>query len=180
MEARREAGTDVWSRFYVNGLGYNSDLMDATIRRAVLADAPRLQRLINDYAGKGQMLPRSRQALYEHVRDYLVAVADGIVVGCVALHVSWEDLAEIRSLAVAEQSQGSGIGVALVRAALEDAQELGVRTVFALTFVEGFFLSLGFRPVDKSELPHKIWQECVHCIHFPDCDEVALTLDLTA
>jgi amino-acid N-acetyltransferase len=152
--------------------------MNVTIRKAVLADAPHLQRLINDYAGKGLMLPRSRQSLYEHVRDYLVAASDGRVVGCVALHVSWEDLAEIRSLAVAEEAQGTGIGTSLVRAAVEDARALGARRVFALTFVETFFAALGFQHVDKSELPHKIWQECVHCIHFPDCDEVALTTDL--
>ena len=152
--------------------------MTVAIRKAVLADAPHLQRLINDYAGKGLMLPRSRQTLYEHVRDYLVATSDGRVVGCVALHVSWEDLAEIRSLAVAEEAQGTGIGAGLVRAAIEDARALGARRVFALTFVETFFTALGFQHLDKSDLPHKIWQECVHCIHFPECDEVALTMDL--
>ena len=152
--------------------------MTAVVRIASLADAPQLQKLINAYAGEGLMLPRSLHSLYEHVRDYLVADDDGRIVGCVALHVAWEDLVEIRSLAVAEEAGGKGIGTLLVHAALADARSLGARQVFALTFVEPFFVGLGFRRVDKAVLPHKIWQDCVHCIHFPDCDEVALILDL--
>lgn len=152
--------------------------MTAVVRIASLADAPQLQKLINAYAAKGLMLPRSLHSLYEHVRDYLVADDDGHIVGCVALHVAWEDLVEIRSLAVAEEASGKGIGTLLVQAALADARSLGARRVFALTFVEPFFVGVGFHRVDKADLPHKIWQECVHCIHFPDCDEVALILDL--
>jgi len=153
--------------------------MPAVVRIASLSDAPRLQKLINAYAGKGLMLPRSLHSLYEHVRDYLVAEIDGRIVGCVALHVAWEDLVEVRSLAVAEEVTGQGIGTLLVQAALADARAMGARRVFALTFVEPFFVGLGFRAVDKADLPHKIWQECVHCIHFPDCDEVALILDIS-
>jgi amino-acid N-acetyltransferase len=152
--------------------------MTAIVRIASLADAPQLQKLINAYAAEGLMLPRSLHSLYEHVRDYLVADDDGRTVGCVALHVAWEDLVEIRSLAVAEEAGGQGIGTLLVHAALADARSLGARRVFALTYVEPFFVRLGFHRVDKADLPHKIWQECVLCIHFPDCDEVALILEL--
>lgn len=154
--------------------------MAVSVRTASLVDAPELQMLINAYAGRGLMLPRSLHSLYEHVRDYLVAEDDGRIVGCVALHIAWEDLVEIRSLAVAEEAQGKGVGTRLVQAAFADARSLGARRVFALTFVEPFFTGLGFTRVDKAELPHKIWQECVHCIHFPDCDEVALVLDLVS
>ncbi|GAB4245960.1 MAG: N-acetyltransferase [Thermoleophilia bacterium] len=152
--------------------------MPITVRKALIADVPHMQKLINDYAAKGLMLPRSLTALYEQLRDYTVATDGDRVVGCVALHVSWADLAEVRSLAVVGGAQHQGVGTRLVRQALAEAQALGARRVFVLTFVEEFFRDLGFHRVEKSELPHKIWHECVHCIHFPDCDEVALSLEL--
>jgi amino-acid N-acetyltransferase len=150
------------------------------LRKAVIADVPAIQSLINGYAGKGVMLPRSLHALYEHLRDYSVAVEDDRVVGCIALHISWKDLAEVRSLAVAEDRQSRRVGGTLVTRALEEARDFGLSRVFVLTFVPGFFGRLGFTAVDKAELPHKIWQECVHCVHFPDCGEEALVIDLAA
>jgi amino-acid N-acetyltransferase len=148
------------------------------VRGAAVAEVPAIQKLVNEYAAQGVMLPRSLHSIYGQLRDHLVVMEGDRMVGCVALSIVWEDLAEIRSLAVAADAQGRGVGNALVAEALDEARRLGIRRVFVLTFVEGFFLSLGFKPVEKSELPHKIWRECVHCVHFPDCDEVALVLDL--
>jgi amino-acid N-acetyltransferase len=149
-----------------------------TMRKALIDDVPAMQRLINSYASAGLMLPRSLHSLYEHLRDYTVALEGDELVGCVALHVSWKDLAEVRSLAVAERIQRGGIGAGLVVAAIEEAVAFGVGRVFALTFVPDFFAKRGFHQVDKSELPHKIWQECIHCVHFPDCGEVPLIRDV--
>src|SRR5680860_765631 len=143
------------------------------VRQARVADVPEIQRLVNGYASQGVMLPRSLHSIYGQLRDHQVMVEGDRILGCVALSIVWEDLAEIRSLAVAAEAQGQGIGRALVERMLAEARELGIRRVFVLTFVEGFFLRLGFVNVEKSELPHKIWRECVHCVHFPDCDEVA-------
>ena len=139
---------------------------------------PAIQRLVNDYAAQGVMLPRSLHSIYGQLRDHLVVVEEGRILGCVALSIVWEDLAEIRSLAVTKDAQGRGLGRALVAETIADARRLGIKRVFVLTFVEDFFRGLGFRTVEKAELPHKIWRECVHCVHFPDCDEVALVLDL--
>ena len=150
-----------------------------TLRKAVVADVPQMQKLINHLASQGQMLPRSLHSLYEHLRDYQVTEDDGQVVGCVALHVSWEDLAEVRSLVVADSHRGQGLGSLLVRAAFREAAGLGIRRLFVLTFVRDFFTSFGFALVDKAKMPHKIWQECIDCIHFPDCGEEAMTLILT-
>lgn len=148
------------------------------VRAARVTDVPEIQRLVNEYAGQGVMLPRSLQSIYGQLRDHQVMVEGDRILACVALSIVWEDLAEIRSLAVAADAQSHGIGHALIERMLAEARELGIRRVFVLTFVEGFFVDLGFVPVEKSELPHKIWQECVNCVHFPDCDEVALVLDL--
>ena len=148
------------------------------VKGAGVAEVPAIQKLVNGYAAQGVMLPRSLHSIYGQLRDHLVMVEDDRIVGCVALSIVWEDLAEIRSLAVVDDAKGRGIGQALVEEALDEARRLGIKRVFVLTFVEGFFLKLGFTPVEKADLPHKIWRECVHCVHFPDCDEVALVLDL--
>lgn len=152
--------------------------MSVQVRKAVISDVPEIQKLVNGYAGQGLMLPRSLHSLYEHLRDYFVAIDDGEVMGCIALHISWQDLAEIRSLAVAEERQSRGVGGLLVGQALSEARGFGLGRVFVLTFVPDFFAARGFRGVDKAELPHKIWQECIHCVHFPDCGEEALVMDL--
>lgn len=154
--------------------------MPIEVRGAGVADVPVIQRLINGYAAEGVMLPRSLHSIYGQLRDHEVAVEDGEILGCVALSIVWEDLAEVRSLAVAKGSQGRGIGTMLVERCLREARDLGIRRVFVLTFVPEFFARHGFSVVEKSELPHKIWRECVHCVHFPDCDEVALVRDIGA
>jgi len=149
-----------------------------TLRKATVSDVPQMQRLVNAWAKQGVMLPRSLHSLYEHLRDYLVAVDGERMVGCVSLHVTWEDLAEIRTLAVAPESHGQGVGRRLVEQALQDARDLGLTHIFVLTYVPGFFARMGFAAANKADLPQKIWQECVHCPHFPDCDETAMTRDL--
>jgi amino-acid N-acetyltransferase len=120
------------------------------------------------------MLARSLSEIYENIRDYFVILDKDRVVACVALHISWDDLAEVKSLAVTEEHQKQGVGEKLVEACLNEATELGIPTVFCLTYVPDFFVKCGFEMVDKRELPHKIWGECYRCPKFPDCDESAL------
>ena len=142
--------------------------------KARISDVPQMHQLVNYFADKGEMLARSLSEIYENIRDYFVVREDERVIACVALHVSWSDLAEIRSLAVAEDSQREGIGAQLVEACLSEAKELGIPTVFCLTYKPDFFEKFGFSQVDKMELPRKVWTECYRCSKFPDCDEVAL------
>ncbi|MFQ6132892.1 MAG: N-acetyltransferase [Armatimonadota bacterium] len=153
-------------------------MAEVEIRRAVIADVTAIQALIKDHAAEDLLLPRTLSYLYENVRDFFVACVDGQVIGCGSLHVMWDDLAEVKSLAIAPGHKGKGYGRRLVEACLEEARQLGVEKVFVLTLVPPFFERLGFKPVDKEELPRKIWGECVNCPHFPDCDEVALALDI--
>ena len=121
------------------------------------------------------MIRRSPGELYESIREFFVADDEaGRIVGCAALHVFWEDLAELKCLAVSEGAQGRGIGRRLVDACWGSAAELEIKTVFTLTYVADFFERCGFHQVDKAELPHKIWNECVRCPLFPNCTEVAL------
>jgi len=148
------------------------------IRKARIADVKNIQPLINQYADQGQMLPRSLNELYENLRDFSVYEKDGAIRGACALHVSWDGLAEVRSLAVAPGSARGGIGSALVRHCLEEAASLGAERVFVLTYQVGFFQKLGFGPVDKKELPHKIWTDCLNCVKFPNCDETAMLINL--
>ena len=121
------------------------------------------------------MIRRSPGELYESIREFFVAVDDqGKILGCAALHVFWEDLAELKCLAVSEAAQGLGLGRALVEACWQSANELEIKTVFTLTYVADFFERCGFHQIDKAELPHKIWNECVRCPLFPNCTEIAL------
>ena len=147
-------------------------------RKARIADVPVMQKLVNDHAEAGKMLPRSLSELYENLRDFWVLEDGGIVVGCCALHINWEDLAEIRSLAVAQQYQGRGAGRTLVQACISDASEMGLSKVFALTREPDFFSHLGFAVTAVSEMPRKVWGECIRCPKFPECDEVAVVLEL--
>ena len=120
------------------------------------------------------MLARSLSEIYENVRDFFVVRDGDRVIGCAALHVSWADLVEVKSVAVAEDSRQHGIGTRLVEACLSEARQLAVPSVFCLTYRTGFFERFGFKQIDKMELPRKIWTECYRCPKFPDCDEVAL------
>jgi len=144
------------------------------IRKAKLNDIKEIQRLIKLYAPRGGILLRSLSDLYDHLRDFSVFVRSRKVVGICALHICWDDLAEIRSLAVEEEQQNKGVGAQLVRACLKESRFLGVKRVFALTYEPKFFESLGFGRVDKAVLPHKIWADCLKCAKFPDCDEIAM------
>ncbi len=148
------------------------------IRKARIADVKAIQALINGYADSGQMLPRTLNELYEHLRDFSVYEDKGAIVGVCALHISWDGLAELRSLAVRQDSAGKGIGAGLVRQCLAEASDFGAERVFVLTYVAGFFKKLGFSDVDKKELPHKIWTDCLNCVKFPNCDESALIIKL--
>lgn len=148
------------------------------IRKAAIGDLKRIQELINFYAKQDKMLPRSLNELYENIRDYFVYEDGGEIVGCCALHITWEDLAEIKSLAVEETRQKQKIGSALVKTAFEDARKLKVKRVFALTYVPEFFEKFGFKRIEHSKLPHKIWSECIKCVKFPDCQEIALVIDV--
>jgi amino-acid N-acetyltransferase len=153
------------------GLGGEGEAM---IRKAKLDDIKEIQRLIKLYAPRGGILPRSLSELYDHLRDFFVFIRDRKVIGVCALHICWEDLAEIRSLAVQEEDQNKGIGAMLVKACLKESKLLGVKKVFALTYEPDFFERLGFKKVDKTVLPHKIWTDCLKCVKFPDCDEIAV------
>ena len=148
--------------------------------KARISDVPQMHKLINSFADKGEMLARSLSEIYENIRDYFVVRQGERVIACAALHVSWSDLAEIKSVAVTEDSQKQGIGDQLVEACLREAKELGIPTVFCLTYKSAFFEKVGFSQVDKAELPHKVWGECYRCPQFPDCDEVALIYHLEA
>lgn len=147
---------------------------ELTVDRARLEDVEEMKALLDDYARSGDLLARSRLALYENIRDFVVARSDGTLVGLSALHICWIDLGEVRSLAVRRDLLRRGIGKALVDRCLADAADLGLRRVFALTYQPEFFRALGFDEADKSELPHKVWQECIHCVKFPECDEIAV------
>ena len=133
-----------------------------------------MHKLINDYARKGEMLARPLSELYEDIRDYFVIREGEQVVACAALHVSWSDLAEVRSVAVAEDSQKKGLGDKLVDACLKEAEELGIKTVFCFTYQPDFFKRHKFVDIDKMELPRKVWTDCFRCPKFPNCDETAL------
>jgi len=148
------------------------------IEKAKISNVPQMHKLINHFAEKDEMLPRSLSELYENMRDCFVAKDGDKLLGCVALHVFWSDLAEIRSLAVAEDSRDKGIGAELVKACMEEAEELGIATVFCLTYRPDLFKKFDFKQVDKMELPRKVWTECYRCPKFPDCDEVALICNL--
>lgn len=144
------------------------------VARARIGDATTMHQMINHFAEQGDMLPRALSQIYENIRDYFVAKQGDRIIGCVALHVNWIDLAEVRSLAVDLKSQKQEIGSLLVDACINEARELGLSKVFCLTYKQAFFEKQGFHLVDKMELPHKIWAECYNCPKFPNCDEVAL------
>jgi amino-acid N-acetyltransferase len=133
-----------------------------------------MHQMISHFADKGEMLPRALSEIYEDIRDYFVVREGGRVIACAALHVTWVDLAEIRSLAVDEKEQKQRIGSLLIQACLEEAKELGIPRVFCLVRKPAFFEKHGFQLIDKMELPQKVWAECYRCPKFPNCDELAL------
>ena len=144
------------------------------VEKARISDATQMHQLINYFADKGEMLARPLSEIYENIRDYYVVREGERVIACAALHVNWSDLAEIKSVAVAEDSQRKGVGDQLLKACFKEAKELGITTIFCLTYKPGFFERFGLSQIDKMELPQKVWSECYRCPKFPNCDEVAL------
>ena len=148
--------------------------MDYLIRKAVVQDVEQIQKLVNGYAKDGMMLPRSLSELYDNIRDFTVSVSGDQLLGCCALHVCWDNLAEVASFAVRQDAHHQGLGSKLLHASMGEAQELGINTVFTLTRVPDYFRKYGFAEVDKKTLPHKVWSDCIKCPRFPDCDEIAM------
>ncbi|MCU0666017.1 MAG: N-acetyltransferase [Candidatus Omnitrophica bacterium] len=144
------------------------------IRKAVIKDIKQIQALINSFAAKDLMLARSLNELYENIRDFWVCEESRKIIGCAALHISWDNLAEIKCLAVDAKFQGKGIGRLLIQSCIKEAAGLGSKKVFVLTYRAGYFKKLGFKQIKHSLLPHKIWAECINCPKFPNCQETAL------
>ncbi len=144
------------------------------LRKAKMKDVKAIQNIINTFAANEEMLPRALNELYENIRDYFIIEDKGKIVACGALHVNWEDLAEVKAFAVAKSHHRQGLGTILLKACLKEAKEMGIKKVFALSYKPDFFKKFGFSEIDKMQLPHKIWSECVKCPKFPDCDEICL------
>lgn len=147
------------------------------IRKAKVTDVPQIYDLLKDFAAKGLMLPRSLSELYDVIRSIYVACPEddpADVAGICALHVCWSDLGEIRSMSVNSKYQGQDLGAKLLAACESDALELGLKRLFVLTYIPDYFARFGFQKTDKSQLPHKIWADCLKCVNFPDCGEVAM------
>ncbi|MGM0440942.1 MAG: N-acetyltransferase [Elusimicrobiota bacterium] len=148
------------------------------VKKATINDVNKIQNLINSFASEGKMLPRSLNEIYENIRDFWVIKVKEEVIACCALHIVWDDLAEIKSLAVSTDYQGESLGTKIVKSGIEEALDLKIGRIFALTYVPEFFEELGFVRGNKEEMPHKIWSECINCPHFPDCDEVLVKKNL--
>ncbi|MCK5514309.1 MAG: N-acetyltransferase, partial [Deltaproteobacteria bacterium] len=143
------------------------------IRKAWVLDVKNIHKLLSTFSDRGEILPRSLSEIYDNLRDYCIFCDEKqkTIIGTCAVHITWEDLAEIRSLAVKEEFTKRGIGRKLVESCIAEARELGIHRVFVLTYEREFFEKVGFHLVDKSSLPHKIWADCLKCVKFPDCDE---------
>ncbi len=150
------------------------------VRNATVGDGKAICGLIREYAEHDKMLFRSMADIYENIQTFVVAEAEGKVVGCGALQVIWSDLAEIKSLAVEKERVGTGVGKAIVLGALEKAGVLGIGRVFALTLEPGFFKKLGFEAVEKNSLPMKVWSDCAKCPKQEHCDETAVIISLNS
>ncbi|MFH1644956.1 MAG: N-acetyltransferase [Candidatus Omnitrophota bacterium] len=148
------------------------------IRKADIRDVKNIQKLIAFYAKQDLMLARSLLDIYENIRDYYVYSRGGSVLGCCALHICWDNLAEVKALAVDERYNSKGIGSRLVKAAIKEAKKFKISKLFTLTYVPGFFAQFGFKKINRNKLPHKIWTECLKCAKFPNCDEQAMMLKI--
>ena len=144
------------------------------VRKSCAGDVPAIHALVKHFAREERMLALSLSDVYDRLRDFSVYEENGKILGCCALHVVWDNLAEIRSLAVATEAHGRGIGRALASACIAEAPALGVTRIFTLTYIPEFVRKLGMADVAKEKLPHKVWADCVRCPHFPNCDELAL------
>ena len=149
------------------------------IRKAKVSDIKAIHSLLLNYSETGVLLGRSLSDLYDQIRDFYVSVADdNKLEGICGLHVCWDDLGEIRSLAVKDEYKGQDRGLELVKACIREAEDFGLNKLFVLTYVPVFFKKLGFENVDKKVLPHKVWADCMNCVKFPDCDEEAMMIKL--
>ncbi len=148
------------------------------IRNAKISDVPRIRELVNYYAELDRMLFRSMADIYENLQTFIVADIDGEVVGCCSLEVIWSDLAEIKSLAIDKKYQKQGIGKKIVAKSVQNAIEIGVLKVFALTLEPQFFVKAGFEIVEKETLPMKVWSDCARCPKQQNCDETAVVKTL--
>jgi amino-acid N-acetyltransferase len=164
--------------FFIFASSHQVGRTEVELRKAKMSDVEAIHSLVNNYANQGLMLPRSRNALYEGVREFTVVVVEDRIVGCGSLHILWSDLAEVRSLAIAPQYTRQGLGRRLVEALVNEARELGIPRILALTYTPAFFAACGFRLATREELPQKVWKECINCPKFPDCDETAMVLEL--
>jgi amino-acid N-acetyltransferase len=153
-------------------------MQDLRVEKATVADVAAMVELVNSFAERGEMLPRTPGELYETLRDFFVVRREGEVVACAALHVTWHDLAEVRSLAVSDEAQTQGLGSLLVQACVDEARRLGLKRVFALTMKPGFFQKLGFAQADVMTLSRKVWNECYRCPKFMSCDEIAMVVNV--
>ena len=148
------------------------------IRKALTKDALQIHKLVNNFAKQEVMLPRTLLSVYENIRDFRIAVESDRVIGCSALHFTWGDMAEVRSLAVDPAAGGKSIGRTLVEANIAEAREHGLIQVYAFTYVQAFFEKLGFHVVPHEAMPRKTWMDCVNCHKFNCCDEIAMVLHL--
>jgi len=144
------------------------------VRAAETGDVDNMYALLAPYAKEQVILQRNKDDLYQHLQEFVIAEYDGVLVGTAALHIYGSNIAEIRSLVVNPAYQGKRIGHLLVEGCEKMAMQLHVAKVFALTYVDHFFISMGYNVVPKESLPHKIWTVCVHCKKFGDCDEIAV------
>lgn len=154
---------------------------DLIIKKGRINDVPLIYELLADFGEQGILLPRSLSELYDVIRDFYVAyLADDpkTLVGACSLHICWEDLGEIRSLAVNSKFQGAGYGRPLVEACMDEAREFGLNRLFALTYIPDYFSLFDFDIIEKTELPQKIWADCFKCVKFPECDEIAMARNL--
>lgn len=147
-------------------------------RKATFADVEAMHKLINDYAEQGLMLGRSRNIFYESLRDFIIAEDDGTVFGVGALHLVWDELAEVRAMAIDSTVTKQGVGREIVARLVEEAKMLGTKAIFTLTYQPGFFAKLGFHELPKEKLSQKVWKECINCPKFPNCDEIAMVYNL--
>ena len=147
------------------------------IRKAVIEDAPFIHTAIQKYASAADLLIKPLADIYSQIREYFIYEVKGKPAGVIALHIYWSDMAEIRSFVVEQESRMKGGGGRLLKAAMSEAKKMGITKVFALTKIPGYFISRGFKEVEKAALPQKIWKDCLNCPKFPGCDETAVLFD---
>lgn len=169
-----------------------TDKRQIDIWKAQIRDVEEILELVNVFANSNLMLPRGPQYLYENIRDFVIASDRNVpvysltetrevlhlIVACGSLHVLWEDIAEVRALAIHPDYQHLGLGSELVQFMKQEARQLGIKGLFTFTLTEDFFKTLGFKKIERNSLPPKVWGECSRCPKYFQCDEVGMVLDL--